>query len=111
MDEEFYNSCIKPIMYNYIGDIRYFRRNAAIAMGNSGDKKYLPCLEKALNDEDPLIREYSAWALGKIGRKEAISMLENALSKETDDRVRKEIELILSSSCDSTPKVWKTIIP
>ena len=84
-------------MYNYIGDIRYFRRNAAIAMGNSGDEKYLPSLEKSLNDDDPLIREYSAWALGKIGGKEAISMLENALLKETDDRVRKEIELALSN--------------
>lgn len=105
MDEEFYNSCIRPIMYNYIGDIRYFRRNAAIAMGNSGDEKYLPCLEKALNDEDPLIREYSAWAIGRIGGKEAINMLENALLKETDDNVRKEIKLILSNSCKCTPKV------
>ena len=105
MDEEFYNSCIKPIMYNYIGDIRYFRRNAAIVMGNSGDEKYLPSLEKALHDEDPLIREYSAWAIGRIGRKEAISMLENAILKETDDRVRKEIELTLSNIGEDTPKI------
>ncbi|MDR4022915.1 MAG: HEAT repeat domain-containing protein [Eubacteriales bacterium] len=83
----------------------YFRRNAAIVMGNSGDEKYLPSLEKALHDEYPLIREYSAWALGRIGGKEAISMLENSLSKETDDRVRKEIELTLSNIGEGTPKV------
>ena len=92
-------------MYNYIGDICYFRRNAAIAMGNSGNEKYLPCLEKALNDEDPLIREYSAWALGRIGGKEALNMLKNALLEERDDMVRKEIELILSNSCECTSKV------
>lgn len=74
-------------------------------MGNSGDEKYLPSLEKSLNDDDPLIREYSAWALGKIGGKEALNMLENALLKETDDRVRKEIKLILSNSCEGTPRV------
>ncbi len=78
-------------MYNYIGDIRYFRRNAAIAMGNSGDKKYLPCLEKALGDSDPLIREYSAWAVGRIGGNSAQHILKTALLKETDKNVKDEI--------------------
>ena len=97
MDVESYTAYIKPVMYNYIGDIKYFRRNAAIAMGNSGDEKYLPYLEKALSDEDPLIREYSAWAIGKIGGNTALNMLKDALLKERDDSVRKEMESILFS--------------
>ena len=91
MDEGFYNVCISPIMYNYIGDIRYFRRNAAIAMGNSGDKKYLLFLEKALGDSDPLIREYSAWAVGRIGGNSSQHILKTALLKETDKNVKDEI--------------------
>jgi epoxyqueuosine reductase len=44
------------------------RRNAVIAMGNSGDKKFLPVLQKLLaNDEkDEVVRETGAWALRKL---------------------------------------------
>jgi epoxyqueuosine reductase len=33
------------------------RRNAAIAMGNSGDRKFLPVLEKLASDEDEVVAE------------------------------------------------------
>jgi epoxyqueuosine reductase len=33
------------------------RRNAAIAMGNSGDRKFLPLLEKLASDEDEVVAE------------------------------------------------------
>lgn len=66
MTDEFYQARIKPIMYNYIRDIRYFQRNAAIAMGNSGEVKYIPCLEEALESADALLREYIEWALDRL---------------------------------------------
>jgi epoxyqueuosine reductase len=42
------------------------RRNAVIAMGNSGDKKFLSQLKKLAADEDENIRESAAWALRKL---------------------------------------------
>ncbi|MGC1372114.1 MAG: tRNA epoxyqueuosine(34) reductase QueG [Candidatus Sulfotelmatobacter sp.] len=44
------------------------RRNAVIAMGNSGDKKFLPVLKKLVADdeEDEVVRETGAWALRKL---------------------------------------------
>src|SRR6202158_4909556 len=38
------------------------RRNAAIAMGNSGDKKFVPTLKKLCEDSDPAVAEHARWA-------------------------------------------------
>jgi epoxyqueuosine reductase len=42
------------------------RRNAAIAIGNSGDESFLPILENLLNDEDPIVREHALWAKRRL---------------------------------------------
>jgi epoxyqueuosine reductase len=42
------------------------RRNAVIAMGNSGDKKFVPTLEKLAADADHVIAEHAQWALKRI---------------------------------------------
>jgi epoxyqueuosine reductase len=42
------------------------RRNAVIAMGNSGDKKFLPALQTLAADEDEVVRESAAWAVQKL---------------------------------------------
>ncbi len=42
------------------------RRNAVIAMGNSGERKFLPLLEKFTTDDDEAVRESAAWALRKL---------------------------------------------
>lgn len=44
------------------------RRNAVIAMGNSGERKFLPVLEKLAGDEDEVVRESAEWAVRKMGR-------------------------------------------
>jgi epoxyqueuosine reductase len=44
------------------------RRNAVIAMGNSGRRECVPALEKLGVDEDPVVAEAAAWALGKLRR-------------------------------------------
>jgi epoxyqueuosine reductase len=41
-------------------------RNAAIVLGNAGDERALPALEKALTDEEEVIREAAAWAIERI---------------------------------------------
>jgi epoxyqueuosine reductase len=42
------------------------RRNAVIAMGNSGDKKFLPTLKKLCEDSDPVVAEHARWALAAL---------------------------------------------
>ncbi len=42
------------------------RRNTVIAMGNSGDHKFLPLLEKLAVDEDEVLAETAAWARRKL---------------------------------------------
>lgn len=38
------------------------RRNAVIAIGNSGDRRFLPLLEKLAGDRDEIVAESAAWA-------------------------------------------------
>lgn len=42
------------------------RRNAAIAMGNSGNTDHIPVLNDLANDEDPVVAEHARWALRQL---------------------------------------------
>jgi epoxyqueuosine reductase len=42
------------------------RRNAVIAMGNSGERKFLPLLEKLAADGDEVVSESAGWAVRKL---------------------------------------------
>ncbi len=42
------------------------RRNAVIAMGNSGDKKFVPTLKNLCEDSDPVVAEHARWAVVKL---------------------------------------------
>jgi epoxyqueuosine reductase len=41
-------------------------RNAAVVLGNVGDERALPALERASNDPEDVVREAAAWAVGRI---------------------------------------------
>jgi len=41
-------------------------RNAAVVLGNTGDERALPALERALGDAEPIVRDAAAWAIGQI---------------------------------------------
>ena len=43
-------------------------RNALVAMGNSGNPKFRPVLEKFAASPDPLLREHAEWALAELSR-------------------------------------------
>src|SRR5690606_31812940 len=46
-------------------------RNAAVALGNAGDRRHLPLLrEAAAGHDDEAVREAAAWAIGSIERRE-----------------------------------------
>lgn len=44
-------------------------RNVCVALGNVGDARALPALEKAAADPEPLIAEHANWALERIRRR------------------------------------------
>jgi epoxyqueuosine reductase len=44
------------------------RRNAVIAMGNSGDRRFVTVLEKLVADDDPAVAESAGWAMNKLSR-------------------------------------------
>ncbi|MDL2301025.1 epoxyqueuosine reductase [Lachnospiraceae bacterium OttesenSCG-928-D06] len=68
MDNEYYKKIVYPLMHNYITDIDYFRRNAAIAMGNSGNILYIPTLKKALIYENEQVKDAVQWAINKLSK-------------------------------------------
>jgi len=42
------------------------RRNAVIAMGNSGNKKFISTLERLSEDSDPVVAEHACWAVAEL---------------------------------------------
>jgi epoxyqueuosine reductase len=48
------------------------RRNAAIAMGNSGDKRFMPTLTALCEDPDLVVAEHARWALGRLGHRKGL---------------------------------------
>ena len=72
LDDEYYSDAVQPIMYNYIRDFDIFRRNAAIAMGNTKNRSYLPALRKALDiykDKAELVKPVR-WAIDRLENEE-----------------------------------------
>jgi epoxyqueuosine reductase len=41
-------------------------RNVCVALGNVGDERALPALQKAVEDTEPLVSEHARWAIGQI---------------------------------------------
>ncbi|HEX7186489.1 MAG TPA: tRNA epoxyqueuosine(34) reductase QueG [Thermoanaerobaculia bacterium] len=71
------------------------QRNAAVAMGNRGGRRYVAPLAEVLSEGAPLVRGHAAWALGRIGGPEARQALENAWGREEDAAVQEEIRSAL----------------
>ncbi len=58
--ETFRRSPVKRAKHNGL------RRNVAVAMGNSGERRFLPVLEKLAGDADPAVASHARWAMRKI---------------------------------------------
>ena len=52
-------------------DARYLRRNALVALGNTGEPRDLPLAEAHLDDDDELVREHAEWAVARIAERHA----------------------------------------
>ncbi len=71
-------------------------RNAVVAMGNSGEKDFIPNIKESLKDEEPLIRAHAVWALWRIEGVQSKDILFSLKQVETDEMVIEEIDYILS---------------
>src|SRR5882724_4454719 len=71
-------------------------RNAAVALGNSGNPDAVPALAGVLADPEPLVRGHAAWALGRLGGASARRALEAARERETDGGAAAEIGAALA---------------
>ena len=71
---------------------RGLARNAAVVLGNAGDRAAVPALARALRDDpEPLVRGHAAWALGRLGGAAAHAALDEAQRREEDGYVLEEI--------------------
>ncbi len=73
-----------------------FLRNVCVAIGNRGNEADAPALERALDDESPLVRSHAAWALGRIGSQVARRALLARRDLERDPSVSEEIDAALA---------------
>jgi epoxyqueuosine reductase len=48
-------------------DPRYLRRNALVALGNSGGPEHVELVERYADGPDPLLAEHASWALARLG--------------------------------------------
>jgi epoxyqueuosine reductase len=67
--EVFRGSPVKRAKYSGL------RRNVAVAMGNSGNRAFLPDLKKLAADADPVVAGHAQWAIQKL----------NAAGSQSDD--------------------------
>jgi epoxyqueuosine reductase len=73
-------------------------RNAAVALGNSGDRAAVSALVDALRTHDaPLVRSHAAWALGHLGGQVARAALDRCGATEPNAEVVAEIVAALSA--------------
>jgi len=56
----FRHSAIKRVKYPG------WLRNLCVAMGNSGDPRFIPALRELSQHADPVVREHAAWALARL---------------------------------------------
>ena len=65
MDEETYRRTFRgsPVKRAKFSGLR---RNVAVAMGNSGNREFLPLLEEMADGDDPVVAEHARWAIERL---------------------------------------------
>jgi len=97
MDKDTEARAVAPLLHIYMQKRQYFQRNAAVALGNSGDQAVVPCLAEAMTDPEALVRAHAAWALGRLGGAGARNVLEASLPREPDAEAAQEIRAALDA--------------
>jgi len=47
-------------------DPRWLRRNALVALGNTGTQEHVPLLQRYVNDDDTMLAEHASWSLARV---------------------------------------------
>lgn len=76
-------------------DPNVLKRNALVALGNTGGPDHVEVVAACLTHRKPALRAHAAWALGRLGGEAATDALRKALKIEKDRAVRHEIETAL----------------
>ncbi len=97
MDAAHYETRVWPHMFYMAFTDRWrWQMNAARAMGNTRDQRYVPDLIRALREnEDERVRAMAAWALGRLGGSDAYAALKTA-ANDSAEIVRNEIARTLT---------------
>lgn len=95
-----------PSLMSALMDRRtWVRRNAALLLGQMGDRRAVPSLMVALNDNDAGVRAAAVDSLGLLGGKDAAPGLMEALS-DPDEKVRKRAAEAVGNTGDE-----KVVVP
>ncbi len=78
--------------------MRFVRRNALVALGNSGDESSLELLAAYLSSDDELLSSHAAWAIGRIAGPPARAILQSALRTVTSEIVRAELVAAIAAA-------------
>lgn len=89
--------------------MRFVRRNALVALGNTGDEASLGLLARYLGHEDSLLAEHAAWAIGNIGGTAGAVICGAALATEKRQAVREE--LVSAVAACTPPTVYAEALP
>jgi epoxyqueuosine reductase len=77
--------------------MRFVRRNALVALGNTGDESSLGLLAGYVGHDDALLAGHAAWAIGRIGGSNAWSICRAALETEARESVRDELQAAVAA--------------
>ncbi len=84
-------------------------RNVAAAMGNSGEKDFLPYLQELAENEDPIIAEHARWAIEKlktISRKSAMKFKQEikTITEKIVHAIQPQKVVLFGSHAYGTPR-------
>ena len=92
LDDTAFRARFKGSPIKRIGRAR-FVRNVLIAIGNSGDRAFVPAAKDLLDDADPLVRGMAVWALSRLLGRGEMAALRRA---DVDPTVASEWEAALA---------------
>jgi epoxyqueuosine reductase len=78
--------------------MRFVRRNALIALGNTGGESSLGLLASYIGHPDALLGVHAAWSVGRVGGVAATAICEAALERVSDETVRAELVAAVAAS-------------
>jgi epoxyqueuosine reductase len=77
--------------------VRHLRRNALVALGNTGGPEAIAVCAGYAAHPDAMLRAHAVWALGQLGGRRGSAVLEAVAKREQDPGVLAEVEHALSA--------------